>query len=57
MLVLESRPKVDEMVRKAVAAGGAITMSPKTMVLCMAMDFKIWMGIWELIYMEPGAVQ
>ncbi len=41
-LSMESRAKVDEMIRKAVAAGGATTMSRRTTGLCMAMDFRIW---------------
>jgi predicted lactoylglutathione lyase len=42
-LSVESRPKVGEMVRKAVAAGALFTMNRRTMVLCIAMDFRIWM--------------
>jgi predicted lactoylglutathione lyase len=44
-LSCESREKVDDMVRKAVAAGGAHTMSRRTMGSCMGMDFRIWMAI------------
>ena len=43
-LSLESRAKVDEMVRKAVVAGGSTynETSRKTTVSCMATDFRIW---------------
>ena len=42
-LAIESRAKVDEMVRKAWALEERPIMNRKTMVLCMAMDFRIWM--------------
>jgi len=44
-LAIESRAKVDEMVRKAVAAGGTTYNEPQDHGLCMAMGFRIWMGI------------
>ena len=57
-LSLESRPKVDEMVRKAVAAGGATYNEPQDHGFMYGHGFQDLDGhIWELIYMEPGAVQ
>jgi predicted lactoylglutathione lyase len=49
-LSCESREKVDEMVRKAVAAGGTTYSQPaghRIMVLCMGMGFRISMDISE----------
>ena len=57
-LSLESRPRVDEMVRKAVAAGGATYNEPQDHGFMYGHGFQDLDGhIWELIYMEPGAVQ
>ena len=57
-LSLESRAKVDEMVRKAVAAGGATYNEPQDHGFMYAHGFQDLDGhIWELIYMEPGAVK
>ena len=57
-LSLESRPKVDEMVRKAVVAGGATYNEPQDHGFMYGHGFQDLDGhIWELIYMEPGAVQ
>ena len=57
-LSLESRPKVDEMVRKAVVAGGATYDEPQDHGFMYGHGFQDLDGhIWELIYMEPGAVQ
>lgn len=57
-LSLESREKVDEMVRKAVAAGGATYNDPQDLGFMYAHGFQDLDGhIWELIYMEPSAVQ
>ena len=57
-LSLESRPKVDEMVRKAVAAGGATYNEPQDHGFMYGHGFQDLDGhIWELIYMEPDAVQ
>ena len=44
-LSCESREKVDEMVRKAVAPVVQRTMSRKIMGSCMVMDFRTWMAI------------
>ena len=55
-LSLESRPKVDEMVRKAVVAGGATYNEPQDHGFMYGHGFQDLDGhIWELIYMEPGA--
>jgi uncharacterized protein len=57
-LSLESRPKVDEMVRKAVAAGGSTYNEPQDHGFMYGHGFQDLEGhIWELIYMEPSAVQ
>ena len=57
-LSLESREKVDEMVRKAVAAGGATYNDPQDLGFMYTHGFQDLDGhIWELIYMEPSAVQ
>jgi predicted lactoylglutathione lyase len=57
-LSLESRAKVDEMVRKAVAAGGATYNEAVDHGFMYGHGFQDLDGhIWELIYMEPGAVQ
>jgi predicted lactoylglutathione lyase len=57
-LSLESRAKVDEMVRKAVAAGGTTYNEAVDYGFMYAHGFQDLDGhIWELIYMEPNAVQ
>ena len=57
-LSLESRAKVDELVRKAVAAGGATYNEPQDHGLMYGHGFQDLDGhIWELIHMEPSAVQ
>ena len=57
-LSLESRPKVDEMVRKAVAAGGMTYNEPQDHGFMYAHGFQDLDGhIWELIYMESSAVK
>jgi predicted lactoylglutathione lyase len=57
-LSTESRAKVDEMVGKAVAAGGATYNEPQDHGFMYGHGFQDLDGhIWELIYMEPGAVQ
>ena len=56
-LSLASRPEVDEMVRKAVAAGGSIYNEPKDYGFMYGHGFQDLDGhIWELIYMEPSAI-
>jgi hypothetical protein len=55
---MESRAKVDEMVRKAVAAGGTTYNEPQDHGFMYGHGFQDLDGhIWELIYMEPSAVQ
>jgi uncharacterized protein len=57
-LSLESRAKVDEMVRKAVAAGGTTYNEPQDHGFMYGHGFQDLVGhIWELIYMEPSAVK
>jgi len=55
-LSCESRAEVDEMVKKAVAAGGTIYNEPQDHGFMYAHGYQDLDGhIWELIYMEPGA--
>lgn len=57
-LSLESRGDVDEMVRKAVAAGGTTHSEPKDYGFMYQHGFQDLDGhIWELIYMEPDALK
>jgi hypothetical protein len=57
-LSCESRAAVDEMVRKAVAAGGATYSEPQDYGFMYQHGYQDPDGhIWELIYMEPGAIQ
>ncbi len=54
----ESRDEVDEMVQKAVAGGGSIYADPKDYGFMYQHGFQDPDGhIWELIYMDPNAVQ
>lgn len=56
-LTFESREKVDEMVRKAVAAGGTTYNEPQDHGFMYGHGFQDLEGhIWELIYMEPDAI-
>jgi uncharacterized protein len=56
-LSLESREKVDEMVRKAVAAGGTTYNEPQDHGFMYAHGFQDLDGhIWEIFYMDPQAV-
>lgn len=56
-LSLESREGVGEMVRKAVAVGGSTYNEPKDHGFMYAHGFQDLDGhIWELIYMEPSAL-
>jgi len=55
-LSCESRANVDEMVKKAVAAGGTTYNEPQDHGFMYAHGFQDLDGhIWELIYMEPDA--
>lgn len=57
-LSCENREKVDELVRKAVASGGATYSDPKDYGFMYQHGFQDPDGhIWELIYMDPSAVQ
>jgi len=54
----ESRAKVDEMILKAVAAGGKTYNEPQDHGFMYAHGFQDLDGhIWELIYMEPSAIK
>jgi len=56
-LSCESREKVDEMVRKAVAAGGTTYNDPQDHGFMYGHGFQDLDGhIWEVIYMEPSEV-
>lgn len=56
-LSLASRPEVDEMVRKAVAAGGSTYNEPQDHGFMYGHGFQDLGGhIWELIFMEPSAI-
>lgn len=53
----ESRAAVDDMVRKAVAAGGTTYNEPQDHGFMYGHGFQDLDGhIWEIIYMEPSAV-
>jgi uncharacterized protein len=57
-LSLESRVAVDEMIRKALAAGGTTYNEPQDHGFMYAHGFQDLEGhIWELVFMEPSAVQ
>ena len=56
-LSAESREAVDEMVRKAVAAGGATFKEPQDYGVMYGHGFQDLDGhIWEIMFMEPSAV-
>lgn len=56
-LSCENRAKVDELVRKAVAAGGSTYNEPQDHGFMYAHGFQDLDGhIWELMYMNPSAV-
>ncbi|HEY8519492.1 MAG TPA: VOC family protein [Gammaproteobacteria bacterium] len=56
-LSCESREQVAELVRKALAAGGSGYSDPKDYGFMYQHGFQDPDGhIWELVYMEPGAV-
>ena len=55
-LSMESREEVNEMVRKAVAAGGTTYSEPQDHKAMYGHGFRDLDGhIWELVYMEPAA--
>ncbi|MEZ0236566.1 MAG: VOC family protein [Methylophilaceae bacterium] len=56
-LSCESRAKVDELVAKAIAAGGTIPRETQDLGFMYNCAFEDLDGhIWELVYMEPTAV-
>jgi predicted lactoylglutathione lyase len=56
-LSCDSRAQVDEMVRKAVAAGGTTYDEPQDHGFMYGHGFQDLDGhIWEIIYMEPNAI-
>jgi predicted lactoylglutathione lyase len=56
-LSCESRAEVDELVRKAVAAGGTAPNAPQDHGFMYGHGFQDPDGhIWELVYMDPNAV-
>src|SRR5258706_1930650 len=56
-LALESRTRVEAMVRQAVAAGGATYNEPQDHGFMYGHGFQDLDGhIWELIYMDPSAI-
>jgi uncharacterized protein len=56
-LSTESRKEVDEMVSKAIAAGGTTYNEPQDHGFMYAHGFQDLDGhIWELVYMEPSTV-
>lgn len=56
-LSFESREKVDEMVHKAVSAGGTTYNEPQDHGFMYAHGFQDLDGhIWELMFMEPSAI-
>ncbi|HEX7027231.1 MAG TPA: VOC family protein [Gammaproteobacteria bacterium] len=57
-LSVDSREQVDEMVRKAVKAGGATYSEPNDLGFMYQHGFQDLDGhIWEVFYMDPAAVQ
>jgi predicted lactoylglutathione lyase len=57
-LSVESRQKVDELVGQAVAAGGNTFRAPEDHGFMYGHGFQDPDGhIWELVYMDPSAVQ
>ncbi len=53
----ESREKVDEMIRKAVAAGGTTYNEPQDHGFMYGHGFQDLDGhIWEIMFMEPSAI-
>ncbi|MBD2309102.1 VOC family protein [Chroococcidiopsis sp. FACHB-1243] len=57
-LSAQSREAVDEMVRKAIAAGGTTYNEPQDHGFMYAHGFQDLDGhIWEIVYMEPSAAE
>src|SRR5262245_16606445 len=56
-LSCESRAKVDELVKKAVAAGARTLREPQDQGFMYGHGFEDLDGhVWELIFMDPGAL-
>lgn len=56
-LSCESRAQVDEMVKKAVAAGGRTPTQPRDLGFMYQHGYEDLDGhMWELAYMAPGAI-
>jgi predicted lactoylglutathione lyase len=56
-LSAESRKEVDEMVRKAVGAGGTTYNKPQDLGFMYGHGFQdLDSHIWEIFYMEPSAI-
>ena len=56
-LSCDSRAEVDELVRKALAAGGTAPNPPQDHGFMYGHGFEDLDGhIWELVYMDPNAV-
>jgi predicted lactoylglutathione lyase len=56
-LSCESRAEVDEIIRKAIAAGGTTYKEPQDHGFMYGHGFQDLDGhIWELMYIEPGAI-
>ena len=56
-LTTDNREKVDEMVRKAVAAGGSTYNEPQDYGFMYQHGFQDLDGhIWEIFFMEPSAI-
>jgi uncharacterized protein len=57
-LSVESRSAVDEMIRKAIAAGGTAYNEPQDHGFMYAHGFQDLEGhIWEIMFMEPSAIE
>jgi predicted lactoylglutathione lyase len=57
-LSCENRAQVDELVGKAVAAGGSTYAEPKDYGFMYQHSYQDLDGhLWELVYMDPSAVQ
>jgi predicted lactoylglutathione lyase len=57
-LSVDSREDVDDLVRKAVAAGGSTYNAPQDHGFMYGHGFQDLDGhIWEIIFMEPSAIQ
>jgi uncharacterized protein len=54
----QSRAEVDEMIRKAIAAGGTTYKEPQDYGFMYGHGFQDLDGhIWEIVFMEPSAIE